>query len=440
MTSREGLDALFEPIARSLALTSGFTLMPVEVTGPNLGHALASWLGARGVPVRVVEPLDEAQWRAVVASIVDVEPADGTAAVMLIGPRRVAPGMPAGLRLVNQRRDTIVEGLAKPLLWCGPVEFLSATWERAPDFWSIRGGTTRIQRETRAPAESPLWVGVSVREGPERLRQTLDDAREQADAGLVARVSVQLAEALLAAGEYAEAAEVIDRAPRGADRDAAAALALLRARVAYALGDTEGAARAIRDAEERASKSTRPSLGPLVAAARANLAVRDDPERAREDYEVALAVTQSRGDRRNEGVLLADLGVALLAMGDADGALARLESARALLREVGDERSEARTLVHLGRTHMALYDSRTAAGCFEEALELVRAQGDGRGEARVLCHVARAYLDAGDAEKAAEDAARAGVLARACGDERLVARAEAVLVAAQAEMGPERSG
>ena len=40
--------------------------------------------------------------------------------------------MVAGLSLANQRRDTIVEELACPLLWCGPLEFLNATWERAP--------------------------------------------------------------------------------------------------------------------------------------------------------------------------------------------------------------------------------------------------------------------------------------------------------------------
>ena len=35
-------------IARALSFVEGFTLMPVEVTGPDLGRALAAWLEARG--------------------------------------------------------------------------------------------------------------------------------------------------------------------------------------------------------------------------------------------------------------------------------------------------------------------------------------------------------------------------------------------------------
>jgi tetratricopeptide (TPR) repeat protein len=419
----------FEAVLRVLGLMPGFALIPVEVTGPDLGRALAAWLGARGEPTRVVEPLDEPGWRGIVASLLDD---GGEEAVMVIGPRRLVPGMAAGLSLVNQRRDTIVEELARPLLWCGPLEFLRTTWERAPDFWSIRGMASRIALPARAPAESPLWPGVVVRDAPERLRAAVESARSHGDAALAARSSVQLAEVLLASGEYAEATEVIDRAlDEGADGDAAATLTLLRARAAYATGDEARAGEALEDADSRAKKD-RPSLGPLVAAARGNLAVRDDAGAATRAYEEALAATQASGDRRNEAVIRADLGVAELAMGDAEKALEHLESARTILRDVGDERGEARALVHIGRAHAALFDARTAAACFEEALEMVRAQGDRRGEARVLCHVARAYLDAGDAEKAGEDAARAVELARGCGDARLVARGEAVLAMARA--------
>ena len=422
----------FEKIARALSFVDGFTLMPVEVTGPDLARALASWLGERGLTTRVVEPLDEPAWRSVVASILDdPQPAK---AVMVIGPRRVVQGMAAGLSLVNQRRDTIVEELDCPLLWSGPVEFLNATWERAPDLWSIRGMAYRVEAEAQAPAESPLWAGVVAREAPERLRETLRAAREQGDREVMARLAVQLAEALLATGEYLEAAEVIEEAwgytPLAGH--AKEALALLRARSAKALGDGELARAALGDAEVMAmAGSRRDSFTALVATARGNLALDDSPPLAKAAYREALDAARASGDRRNEGVALGDLGIAELALGEATSALTHLEEARAILRDCGDERSEARAVLHLGRAHAALFDGRTAAVCFEEALELVRGQGDRRGEARVLCHVARAYLDAGDAEKAREDALRALTLARASEDARLVARAEAVLAEAR---------
>ena len=434
--------AAFERIARTLSLVEGFTLMPVHVTGPDVSHALAAWLEGRGTRVRVVEPLDEEGWRVVVASVLGEEggvqaPAGMVHAVMVIGPRGTPPGLGAGLRIMNQRRDTIVEGLSCPLLWCGPLEFLNYTWERAPDLWSIRGMNQRVLLETKAPPESPLWGGVVAQGAPERLRETLRAAREQGDREVAARVTVQLAESLLAAGEYGEAAEVIDEAKREApvSQNASATLSLLRARAAHALGDVETARQAVIEAEvsrQAPGSGSDRSFEAQAATARGNLELRVDAEKAREAYAQAVAAAEASGDKRNEAVALADLGIALLALGEAEAGLTRLEAARALASEVGDERSEARCLMHLGRAHAALYDSRAAAQCFEEALELVRGQGDRRGEARVLFHVAKTYLDAGDVEKAREDALRALLLARSVGDEGLVARAEEALAESRA--------
>jgi tetratricopeptide (TPR) repeat protein len=434
--------AAFERIARTLSLVEGFTLMPVQVTGPDVSRALSAWLEARGTRVRVVEPRDEEGWRAIVASVLGEQGGAPAApevvhAVMVIGPRGTPPGLGAGLSIANQRRDTIVEGLGCPLLWCGPLEFLNYTWERAPDLWSIRGMMQRVLLEAKAPPESPLWGGVVAAGAPERLRETLRAAREQGDREVAARVTVQLAESLLAGGEYGEAAEVIDEAKSEAplSGNASATLALLRARAAHALGDVETARQALIEAElarQAPASSSDRSFEAQAATARGNLELRVDAGKARASYEEAVSAATVSGDKRNEAVALADLGIALLALGEAEAGLTQLEAARTLASEVGDERSEARCLMHLGRAHAALYDSRAAAQCFEEALELVRGQGDRRGEARVLFHVAKTYLDAGDAEKAREDALRALVLARSVGDEGLVARAEEALAEARA--------
>jgi tetratricopeptide (TPR) repeat protein len=424
-----GTALAFESLARSMELMGGFALIPLEVTGPDLGRALAQWLLSRGHKTRVVEPVDEPGWRAIVATLLDES--DLRTTTMVLGPRALAPGMAAGLSLLNQRRDSIVSGLAHPLLWCGPAEFLKATWERAPDLWSIRGMTHRVLPGASAPAESPLWPGVVVRDAKERLRETLAGARAQGDPIMITRVSVQLAEALLASGEFVEANEVIERArEEGVD---GGALALLEARAASALGDAARARAALHDATER------PSTPPAhLAVTRGNLGLRDDASSAKRAYEEAIVAARASSDPRNEAVARANLGVAELALGSADEALSLLESARAALREAGDERGEARTLAHLGRAHAALYDARTATACFEEALDLVRDQQDVRGEARVRCHLARAYVELGDAEKGREDAAQALILARKSGDEQLIQRAEEAL--AVAVEGGDRGG
>ena len=153
----------------------------------------------------------------------------------------------------------------------GVLEFLKATWERAPDLWSIRGMTHRVLADARAPAESPLWPGIVVRDAPERLRETLEGARAQGDAAMIARVSVQLAEALLASGEFAEASVVVARARAGEAAIDRGTLALLEARAACALGDAERAKGSLEDPTAREST-------PLSHAAvtRGNLGLRED--------------------------------------------------------------------------------------------------------------------------------------------------------------------
>jgi tetratricopeptide (TPR) repeat protein len=434
------LEPSFESVLRAVERTLGFSLYPIQVTGPDVGAALATYLGERGHPARIVEPVDDAGWRAIVASIVEPAPEAG-GVVVVIGARRPPPGIYAGLLVLNQRRDSIVEALDCPLLWCGPLEFLNATWEGAPDFWSIRALTIRIEERAASPAESTLWAGMIVDAAPERLREMLRTAREQGDPLVVMRVGMQLVEALLSSGEYAEAAELTAelRADAGAGTPLQRGiLELLRARAAMPLGDAAGARDAIDAAGTiaHALSGEGAEFGGLLETAKGNVTVQKDAVLAIAAYDRARTIFQTAGDRRNEAVAQADLGVAELASGEAEKALASLEGALGVLRDLGDERSEARCLSHLGRVHATLRDSRAAIGCFEEGLVLVRAHGDRRGEARILCHLARVYLGIGDAEKATEDATRALRLAHELGDETSAARAAEVLARARGDGVP----
>ena len=155
-------------LQRILSLAEGFILIPIEVDGPDAARALAASVDG----AEAVEPVDDEGWAQLVAHIVNAAGA-GAGAVMVVGPARGSPGRNAALRLVNMRRDSIVQALARPRLWRGPPEFLKLTWERAPDFWSIRAMTLRFARWSEPVHEAPLWPGAWVADPPERLREML---------------------------------------------------------------------------------------------------------------------------------------------------------------------------------------------------------------------------------------------------------------------------
>ena len=197
----------FHRIARVIDLAPGFMLVPVELPGPDVGRVLAAWLTASGRPTTVVEPMDDDAWSVVTAALLDQQP-DPAVAVALLGTRRASRGMQAGLRVLNQRRDTVGKHLDRPLLWCGPKEFLDATWGAAPDFWSIADVTRRFEV---APAALPRRESLQVSddassETPERLEALYEEAKAQGDRRNAARIGTRLAEALgCETGELARA-------------------------------------------------------------------------------------------------------------------------------------------------------------------------------------------------------------------------------------------
>ena len=226
------MSAHFREVERTLELARGFVLVPVEC-GPDVARALTDWLGESGWPTAVIEPVDDAGWRELVARLMDAAASDARV-VVVIGSRESAPGASAALRLVNQRRDALASALGRPLLWCGPPEFLKIAWERAPDFWSIRAMTRKVSTPSGAWTEAPLWPGTWVTDPPERLREMVATAREQGNAPIASSAATLLAEALVARGELEEAAEVV------ADAGGGRALRVVEAVLAAARGDRTG--------------------------------------------------------------------------------------------------------------------------------------------------------------------------------------------------------
>jgi tetratricopeptide (TPR) repeat protein len=409
-----------QELRRILSLAGGFILLPVEVEGPDAARVLA---GAVEGAV-AIEPVDDEGWAQLVASILAAA-ATGASAVVVIGPARSSAALYAALRLVNMRRDTLVEALGRPLLWCGPAEFLKQTWERAPDFWSIRAMTLRFARWTHPVEEPPLWPGAWVADPPERLRQMLAMARRQGDERQVVRAAASLAEALVARGELEEAAEVV------AEASGAPSLRMIEAVLSALRGASDRAAAILEDGPW----TSEPELEGRRRVAQGNLALRDRRDVAVAAYEQSRALLHQVGDVANEAVAVANLGVAAMAEGALDAAASRLEEALGLARSAGDVRTEARILSKLGRVQLLQRDSRRACATLEEALERVADAGDPRLEAEVLRRLARAYLELGDPEKAEGDARRATAIARAAGDEPGAGEAEEIAREAREAMG-----
>lgn len=409
----------FREALRALDLSEGFTLLPVEVSGPDVARALAEYLGEHGIACRVIEPLDDDAWAELVAALFVAAESDANA-VMVIAGRTPPPAIYTAMLLVNQRRDSIARKLARPLLWCGPPELMKLTWERAPDFWSIRALPLRVGDGAARASLPPLWPATWVSDPPERLRATLDAATRQGDEKNAARIALLLAETLGARGKLDDAIEVMDEVKSTPEIALARAIAEARRGGANATAMLEAATSSELEGRRRM--------------ALANLRRAHDPDSARAEYERARDLFAAVGDGVNEALATASIGVVALLGGDVDEATERLEQAHAALRALGDDRSEAEVLLRLGGALLAQRDARRASACIEDALVAFRRVGDREGECRAVLLVARAYLELGDAEKARDDAARAIALARQLHDEGAEREAVALRDAALAAL------
>ncbi len=407
------MSAAFRDVERLLSLAHGFVLVPVEC-GPDVARALADALDAGGWPCLRLEPTSDAQWHELVARLLEAKTSEARV-VLVIGSRQPGAGVHGALRLVNQRRDSIASALGRPLLWCGPPEFLKLAWEGAPDFWSIRAMTSRLTTSGTPWSEQPLWPGVWVTDPPERLRDMLRMAKGQGEGAIASHAATLLAEALVARGEIDDAAEVI------AEVASTPALRIVEAVVAAARGDR---ARAEGIVSDETFTVGAPELEGRRLIALGNLRLDVNRPAAQAAYERAASLLGGARDTSNVAVALADLGLVAMSDGALDQAESRLDEALDIAHRAGDARVEARVLSKLGRLHLLRRDSRRACAVLEEALTCAETAGDPRAEGEILRRLARAYLELGDPEKAELDARRAASIERAMGDEQAALEAD----------------
>jgi tetratricopeptide (TPR) repeat protein len=317
----------FRRLGRVVDLASGFMLVPVELSGPDVARALAAWLSASGRPVVVVEPAGEEAWSVVTAMLLDVQP-DSAGAVALIGTREPSRGLRAGLRLLNQRRDTIAGHLGRPLLWCGPKEFLDTTWRSAPDFWSIADVPRRLEAAAAVnERQETLEVFTDIpSDSPEDLRALYEDAKAQGDRRNAARIGTQLANVLLFRGEYERtkdvATQVLGLLEGLGEPGLEAPAHEVLGRLLFFKGALDASERELQVAFDkfRAAGDRRGAAISLGGTARIRR-IKGKVDEALELHEQALKVFEELGDRRERAVALGDIARIRRIKGEVDEAL-----------------------------------------------------------------------------------------------------------------------
>jgi hypothetical protein len=133
-----------------IELNERFAFVPVLVDEPSVARALAVVVQERGWSVQTVEPRSESEWRGIFRLLMSIDP---TSRVVVVSADESALlGFAPGLQLLNQRRDTVASRLECTLLWCGSANVLRETGIEAPDLWSIREVTQKLEFEQREGA------------------------------------------------------------------------------------------------------------------------------------------------------------------------------------------------------------------------------------------------------------------------------------------------
>jgi len=201
----------FAELRRKLEVLDSFALLPVEVYGPEIARGLAEWLRTSGLEARVVEPGDGAGWERLAGTLLSL--ARGPGVVVVIGTGKPPVEFGRGMAVVNQLRDSIARHLGRPLLWAGPAGFLEATWEAAPDFWSVRMVCQRLESsESLTVGMTGPWLPQEEQRRAGDLEPLFAAAMEMRDWRNAARLGVRLASAYLLEGDADAARTTVERA------------------------------------------------------------------------------------------------------------------------------------------------------------------------------------------------------------------------------------
>ncbi|MEM8501915.1 MAG: tetratricopeptide repeat protein [Cyanobacteria bacterium P01_D01_bin.1] len=125
-------------------------------------------------------------------------------------------------------------------------------------------------------------------------------------------------------------------------------------------------------------------------------------ERAGDFYLQALEIMREINNRNGEASSLCNLGNVYYSLNQPQQAIDFYQLALEIAREIGDLDGEARALCNLGNTRNLLCQSQQAIDLYRKALEIMREVSDYDGEARALGNIGLAYFSLGQYQKAIE--------------------------------------
>ncbi|MBK8259626.1 MAG: AAA-like domain-containing protein [Polyangiaceae bacterium] len=364
----------FVNLRQILDQTRGFVVLPIQVEGPDVGRALTDWLELRGTAATVIEPLDTDDWIRTPRQLVEMRLSPGAVAVV-IGRREPPPEARSALHRINERRDVLERSLGRPLLWCGPTEFLTFTAKEAPDFWSIAANIRVLKPSPKTGRPAPHANARMILADVHRLRGAI----QQGNLMLAAELALSTAKALTAASRLLFADRVLLSVLREFERspDAPAGfipkceLYLQRAQVAQLRG------RLVSSVQLLCAARSVPSL-PLSLQARIYLQLghvfkegrggdadtdtnADDLREACEAYQTAVNLAEAGQDWTSLVLAQASWGeVKGLLGGDPKEILQVMSEAVKRAQDLHDEEVEAAVLAATARVYVHLKDRRAA--------------------------------------------------------------------------------
>lgn len=395
----------FHEIARVIAYSTRFVLIPVAVPGPDLARGLKDWLEKVGYSATALELSEDAHWERLAGFLMGIDPTP-SGIVMVIGPALLPERVAGPLSLVNQARDAIKKKLRRPLLWCGPRAFINATWENAPDFWSIRAvdhslysfqappppaGSARppvpllgpgqpaeqapgaallalepspspivempppARKEEELPPESvPLPPGSGQSEPADD--DLLHDAVTQGDRASVAILASSGAESAIAAGRLKEALSTLELGLKmGGTDEARYRLLVLKARALRLLERTEEAASTL--AELPPFEGLPPEIGADWLEESGQLALlKGNGTLAGQYFDTERILAKKLGDK--DASLRAEVGLGKVAAlsGNAEDARAILSNVAILAQQNVSPNVQKIARQELGRAHEQMHD------------------------------------------------------------------------------------
>ena len=248
------------------------------------------------------------------------------------------------------------------VLWLGDA-LATRLAQRAPDFWSWRGGVFEFVAHPTMPDQADKvfqprldWETVyqtSQANIADLERQIAQLQATTPESPLLATLYNDLGQAYAEQYAYQKALELYQKA-----------LELARAK-----NNQEGQARAQLNLGDALHAYGRPS-------------------QALDYYQQALALYRQLADRSSEAAALNQLGKAYDALGQYQQAIELYEQSLAIVREIGNRKGESNSLGNLGNAYGALGQYQRAIELYQQSLAIQRAIGDHNGEASSLFNLA----------------------------------------------------